>query len=438
MPQGAATGLCYAASHAGNDWLFRLMARDSRRGLWLLPLGIAAGIAVSVAGAVLASRGAATDSLPWDDVRLLTEVLERVKQEYVEPVDDHRLMESAVRGMVTNLDPHSQFLDADEYEEIRISTTGNYSGVGLEVNLRNGQVLVVAPIEGTPADKAGIRSGDVIVSIDGVLIADDNIDHAITRLRGEPGTKVNITISRPSEARTLSFDLVRSNVQVHSVRAELLEPGYGYVRISQFSETTGSDLRNALADIRERADGAGLRGLVLDLRNNPGGVLEAAVEVSDDFLPGGVIVTASGRGSESNFRHEARAGDLLHGAPIVVLVNGGSASASEIVAGALQDNRRATIMGSQTFGKGSVQTVMPLSDGRAIKLTTSRYYTPSGQSINGAGITPDILFDEATEATDAGAAAESASPDSAGDPAVSRALTLLKSGTATTAQSRAD
>ncbi len=411
------------------------MAHRPRNGPWFVLFGIAVGVAASVAGAVFASRGTTSDSLPWDDVRLLTEVLERVKQEYVEPVDDHLLMESAVRGMVTNLDPHSQFLDADEYEEIRISTTGNYSGVGLEVNLRNGQVLVVAPIEGTPAEKAGIRSGDVIVSIDGLLISEDNINNAISRLRGSPGTQVNITVSRPGEAKTLSFDLVRSNVQVHSVRADLLEPGYGYVRISQFSETTGGDLRRALADIRKRPGGTELRGLVLDLRNNPGGVLEAAVEVSDDFLPGGVIVTASGRGSDSNFRHEARAGDLLYGAPIVVLVNSGSASASEIVAGALQDNRRATIMGSQTFGKGSVQTVMPLSDGRAIKLTTSRYYTPSGQSINGAGITPDILLEDEPAVAETDGAAGYGTP---GDLAVSRALTVLKSGIGATAQTRAE
>jgi carboxyl-terminal processing protease len=399
-----------------------------RRGAWPFVLGLASGVAVSIAGTVFASRESGSDALPWDDVRLLTEVLERVRQEYVEPVDDHRLMESAVRGMVTNLDPHSQFLDAEEYEEVRISTTGNYSGVGLEVSQRNGRVLVVTPIEGTPAERAGIRAGDVIVSIDGVTIDDDNVNEAITRLRGPPGTPVNVTVSRAGESRTLSFDLVRGNVQVHSVRAEVLEPGYGYVRISQFSETTGGDLRKALADISRRAQGKALRGLVLDLRDNPGGVLEAAVEVSDDFLQEGVIVTASGRGSDSNFRHEARAGDLVDGAPIVVLVNGGSASASEIVAGALKDNRRATVLGSQTFGKGSVQTVMPLSNGRAIKLTTSLYYTPSGESIDGAGIAPDVVLDESASV---GAAGEDQAPTAtpqppAADPAVARALSMLK------------
>jgi carboxyl-terminal processing protease len=397
------------------------------RGLLLFALGLAAGATASIGSTVFAGRDADSESLPWDDVRLLTEVLERVKQEYVEPVDDHRLIESAVRGMVSNLDPHSQFLDAEEYEEMRISTTGNYSGVGLEVNVRDGKVLVVAPIEGTPADKAGIRTGDVIASIDGITVGEDNVTDAIMRLRGEVGTKVNITVARAGEAKPLSFDLVRSNVQVHSVRGRLLEPGYAYLRISQFSETTGSDLRTALAGVRAEAGGAALKGLVLDLRNNPGGVVDAAVEVSDDFLDEGVIVTASGRGRDSNFRHDAHAGDLLDGAPIVVLVNGGSASASEIVAGALQDNKRATIMGSQTYGKGSVQTVMPLSNGRAIKLTTSRYYTPSGVSINGQGITPNVVLADPPPGGDAAAAP---------DLALAKALGLLKQGLSL--QSRAD
>jgi carboxyl-terminal processing protease len=403
---------------------------------WLtFVLGLAAGVVGTLAGSVFASRDGGGETLPWDEVRLLTEVLDRVRSDYVEPVDDHRLMESAVRGMVTDLDPHSQFLDEEEYEEIRISTTGNYSGVGLEVNLRDGKVLVVSPIDDTPAARAGIRSGDVIISIDGVTVSDDNVTDAVTRLRGEPGTRVNLTVTRPGEARTLSFDLVRSNVQVHSVRARLLQPGYGYVRISQFSETTGGDLRKALADIAHMADMAGdgepasLRGLVLDLRNNPGGVLEAAVEVSDDFLTSGVIVTASGRGADANFRHEARAGDLLEGAPVVVLVNAGSASASEIVAGALQDNHRATVVGSQTFGKGSVQTVMPLSNGRAIKLTTSRYYTPSGDSINGAGITPDVVVEESPPAV--------GGPESAPDAALDKAVEVLKKGPSADLQTRA-
>lgn len=388
------------------------------RGFLLFCLGLAAGLAVAAAGSVFAGRGSQDGVLPWDDVRLLTEVLERVKLDYVEPVDDHRLLESAVRGMVGSLDPYSQFLDAEEYEDLRISTTGNYSGVGLEVNMRDGKVLVVSPIEGTPADQAGIRSGDVILSIDGLVVGNDNITDAITRLRGPAGTKVSLTVSRPGEAQPLAFELVRGNVELHSVRSRTLEPGFAYVRISQFSGTTGADLRRTLAGFTGRRGGGTLRGLVLDLRNNPGGVLDAAVEVSDDFLDSGVIVTASGRAGDASFRHEARAGDLLAGVPLVVLVNGGSASASEIVAGALRDNQRATIMGARTFGKGSVQTVMPLSGGRALKLTTSHYFTPSGESITGHGITPDVVLE------DVGAPAQAP----AADPAVEQALAFLKKG----------
>lgn len=399
------------------------------RSLLLVTTGIGVGVSLSLGTGVLAERSS-SDALPWEEVRLLAEVLERVKQEYVEPLDDHQLMENAVRGIVTNLDPHSQFLDPEEYEEIRISTSGNYSGVGLEVNTRDGRIVVIAPIEGTPAYEAGILAGDVIRSIDGVTVSNDNVSDAITRLRGKPGTRVRIEVERKAHPEPLTFELVRSNVQVHSVRARLLEPGFGYVRISHFSETTDKDLRRALADLRQ--DGGGpLRGLVLDLRNNPGGVLDAAVAVSDEFLEGGIIVTASGRAREANFRHEARPGDVLNGAPVVVLVNGGSASASEIVAGALQDHRRATILGVQTFGKGSVQTVMPLSDGRAIKLTTSRYYTPSGDSINGRGITPDILLeDEQPGGTVAGVPGQPEQTEAllARDPQLRKALELVKSG----------
>jgi carboxyl-terminal processing protease len=356
----------------------------------LLVSGMVAGAAISLGGVVLAQRASsAPESLPWADVRLLAEVLERVKQDYVEPVNDHRLIENAIRGMVTNLDQHSQFLNAEEYEEVRISTTGNYSGVGLEVNMRDGHITVVSPLEGGSASQAGVRPGDVIQAIDGLKVDDHNVSEAIARLRGRPGTHVGIAVAREGVAKPLAFDLVRGNVQVHSVRSQMLEAGIAYVRISSFSETTFADMRRALAELR-KAKKTDLKGLVLDLRNNPGGVLDAAVDVSDALLDSGVIVTASGRGPEANFRHEARPGDLMEGAPIVVLVNGGSASASEIVAGALQDNKRATILGSQTFGKGSVQTVMPLSDGEAIKLTTSRYFTPSGKSINGQGITPDV------------------------------------------------
>jgi carboxyl-terminal processing protease len=362
------------------------------RSALLLFSGVFFGVAVSIGSGVFAQKDAGRETLPWDDARLLAEVLERVRQEYVEPVDDSVLIESAVRGMVTDLDPHSQFLNSDEYEEVQISTTGNYSGVGLEVHMEDGQVRVVAAIEGTPAERAGLRSGDVIVGIDDVTIDDSNFSEAVTRLRGKPGTDVRIAVTREGEADPVTYTVKRSNVEVRSVRYELLAPDYGYVRITHFSETTWKDTRKAIQKLRQQSRD-GLRGIVLDLRDNPGGVLDAAVDVSDGFLNSGVIVSASGRVADANFSHSAREGDILDGAPIVVLVNGGSASASEIVAGALHDNRRAVVAGSKTFGKGSVQTVMPLSNGRAIKLTTSLYYTPSGISIHGQGITPDVVIE---------------------------------------------
>jgi len=364
------------------------------RSACILLLGGAFGLMLSLGGGVLAERDASPANLPWDDARLLAEVLERVKQEYVEPVEDSELIESAVRGMVTNLDSHSQFLDAQEYEEIRISTTGNYSGVGLEVNVIDDKVLVIAPIDDTPAARAGLRSGDEIVSIDGAEIDERNVNDTIGRMRGKSGTKVTITVARVGEPEPIPFSLVRSHVQVKSVRSEMLSADVGYLRITHFSETTNKDFRKAVDDLKNKAEGD-LQGIVLDLRNNPGGVLEAAVGVSDALLDGGLIVSANGRGHDATFQHEANAGDLLDGVMAVVMVNGGSASASEIVAGALQDHQRATIVGSQTFGKGSVQTVMPLSNGRAIKMTTSRYFTPSGESIQGRGIMPDIVLMDA-------------------------------------------
>lgn len=411
------------------------------RSILVLVIGTTLGLSLSLGGGVLAQKQAAPpaeETLPWDEARLLAEVLERVKQEYVEPVDDRQLMEAAVRGMVTDLDPHSQFLDSEEYEEIRISTTGNYSGVGLEVNMHDGVVTVVSPIEGTPADRAGLRSGDVILSIDGQAVNEHNVEDTISRLRGRPGTRVSVTVQRDSEPEPIDFQLLRGHVQVHSVRHQLLEPGYGYLRITHFSDTTYRDVRKAVTDL-QRSSSVALKGLILDMRNNPGGVLDAAVEVADAFLDGGLIVSATGRGRESNFRREAEAGDLLDGAPVVVMVNGGSASAAEIVAGALQDNHRATIMGSKTFGKGSVQTVMPLSNGRAIKLTTSRYFTPSGTSIQGQGILPDLPLDD-TSLADALAAATEPRDDPVAtllqtDGQVRQALDTLRGGVV--AQSKA-
>ena len=354
-------------------------------------IGTTLGFALSVGTSVLAQREGVHDSLPWDEARLLAEVLERVRQEYVEPIDDRQLIEGAVRGLVTELDPHSQFLDSAQYEEIRINTSGNYSGVGLEVNMDDERVTVVAPIEGSPAALAGIRPGDEILSIDEFAVNHGNVNETVGLMRGRAGTEVRITVARAGEPAPIDFTLVRSHVMVRSVRANLLEPDYGYLRITHFSETTYADMRESLEELAEQNEGP-LVGLLLDLRNNPGGVLDAAVEVSDAFLDSGTIVSANGRAVDASFRHEASSGDLLNGAKILVLVNEGSASASEIVAGALQDNNRALIAGTRTFGKGSVQTVIPLSNGRAIKLTTSLYYTPSGVSIHGEGISPDQVL----------------------------------------------
>jgi carboxyl-terminal processing protease len=362
------------------------MITTSRK-VWILCLGMGMGLSLGIASGVLADKPGA--DLPWQDARMLADVLERVKHDYVNPVDDHQLLQSAIRGMVSSLDPYSAYLDGDEYDEVKISSSGQYSGVGIEVSMEDEEVVVVSPFEGSPAAAAGIRSGDVIATIDGIPVNTTTLADTIGRMRGKEGTSVRMGILREGNAEPLQFTLKRSRVELRSVKSELLESGIGYVRISQFSETTGDDLDTALKDLRKR-NGTPLKGLVLDLRNNPGGVLEAAVSVSDTFLDTGVIVTAKGRTPESKFEMDATPGDALNGAPIVILINGGSASAAEIVAGALKDNHRAKLMGRATFGKGSVQTVIPLAGDRAIKLTTSLYYTPSGISINHRGIAPDI------------------------------------------------
>jgi carboxyl-terminal processing protease len=370
----------------------------------ILGVGVIMGFGLSVGRTVQAQREiepalAVNDesdsdkAVPWQDARLLAEVLEHVRREYVEKISDQELIEAAIRGMIADLDAHSAFLDPQEFDEIRISTTGEYSGVGIEVALENGVVKVVNPIEGTPAQKAGVLAGDTILAVDDVPVSVENLNDTIDRMRGKAGTAVKISVARADVKEPLEFTLSRAAVQVHSVRDQLLDGGVGYVRISHFSETTTSDLERSLASLKKK-NGAPLSGLVLDLRNNPGGVLEAAVGVSDVFLEDGVIVTANGRAADARFEMDARPGDSLEGAPMVVLVNGGSASASEIVAGALQDHQRATLVGRQTYGKGSVQTVLPLSDGHAIKLTTSKYFTPSGASIHEKGIKPDVVVNE--------------------------------------------
>ena len=393
------------------------------RNFALLAAGILIGLSLGLARGVLADKPVTPgQDVPWQDARLLAEVLERVEREYVDPVDDHRMLQAAIRGMVSSLDPYSAYLDGDEYDDIKISTSGEYSGVGIEVSMEDGQVVVVAPLDGSPAAAAGIRSGDVLATIDGVAVNTTTLADTIGRMRGKEGTTVKIGVLREGSTEPLAFTLKRSRVELHTVTSELPEAGFGFVRISQFSETTGAELGVALKALRKK-NNAPLKGLVLDLRNNPGGVLEAAVAVADAFLDSGLIVSAKGRTPESKFEMSATPGDELNGAPIVILVNGGSASAAEIVAGALKDQHRATLMGRTTFGKGSVQTVMPLGGDRALKLTTSLYYTPSGVSINHRGIAPDI--ETARDAQPSPAPAPGA-PLPERDPDVKRAIQELK------------
>jgi carboxyl-terminal processing protease len=364
------------------------------RSILVVVIGTVMGLCLSLGGSLLAERDKpSSGELTWEQARLFAEVMQRVKQDYVEPLDDSVLLESAIRGMVSDLDNHSQYLDAEQYKDIRISTSGSYSGVGLEVSTAGGNVTVVAPIDDTPAERAGILAGDIIVAIDGRPVDADEPQGTVSRMRGRPGTTVSITVIRESTEEPITFGLQRESIRVASVRHEILQPAIGYVRVSQFNESTAAELWSAIDDMQDVQNGM-LDGLVLDLRNNPGGVLDSAVEVTDLFLNSGIIVTADGRTEESRFVREAHRGDVLDGAAIAILVNGGSASASEIVAGALQDHNRAMVVGTLTFGKGLVQTVMPLSRGRAIKLTTSRFYTPSGESIQEKGIFPDVVVEE--------------------------------------------
>ncbi len=370
------------------------------RSILVVVIGTVMGLSLSLGGGVLAKRDQPADGeLTWEQARLFAEVMQRVKQDYVEPLDDSVLLESAIRGMVSDLDNHSQYLDAEQYQDIRISTTGSYSGVGLEVNTADGQLIVVAPIDDTPAERAGILSGDLIVAIDGEAVSRDEPQGTITKMRGRAGTPVSITVSREGEEELIVFELRRESIRVASVWYEILEPAIAYVRVSQFNESTAKELSRAIDDMHDQQQGM-LNGLVLDLRDNPGGVLDSAVDVSDLFLDSGVIVSADGRTEESRFVRKAHRGDVLDGAAMAVLVNDGSASASEIVAGALQDHNRAMVVGTLTFGKGLVQTVMPLSKGRAIKLTTSRFYTPSGDSIQDKGIFPDVVIEENRKRSD--------------------------------------
>jgi carboxyl-terminal processing protease len=362
------------------------------RAVLVVVIGLVLGFSLSVGGGLIGQSGTPSkDELAFEQARLFAEVLERVKRDYVEPLDDAELLESAIRGMVADLDAHSQYLDAGEYRDIRISTTGSYTGIGIEIDEIDGKVLVITPIAGSPAARSGIRSGDQIVAVNGVALDSSNLQDTIAHLRGHAGSKVEVTVLRDDDV--INHEMRRQIIRMASVHSEFLAPAFGYVRVSQFSENTARELSRAIDDLQEATSGM-LEGLVLDLRNNPGGVLDAAVEVSDLFLDAGIIVTAEGRSLDSRFKRSAHRGDILDGAAMVVLVNRGSASASEIVAGALQDHNRALVIGTGTFGKGLVQTVVPLSKGRAIKLTTSRYYTPSGDSIHDVGIAPDVHVDD--------------------------------------------
>ncbi len=362
------------------------------RAILVVVIGVVLGLSLSVGGGLIGEQPTLDkQELAWQQARLFAEVFERVKRDYVEPVDDAVLLDSAIRGMVSDLDAHSQYLDAREYHDIRVSTMGSYSGIGVEVDQEGGVLRVVTPIAGSPAARSGIQSGDQIIAVDGVAIEMASLQQTVGRLRGHAGSRVTVTVLRDDVA--IAHEMRRQVIRVASVHKELLAPSFGYIRVSQFSDNTARELGRAVDELQASSGGM-LEGLVLDLRNNPGGVLDAAVDVSDLFLDAGVIVSADGRSFDSRFTRSAHRGDILDGASMVVLVNKGSASASEIVAGALQDHDRALIVGTPTFGKGLVQTVMPLSKGRAIKLTTSRYYTPSGDSIHEVGIEPNVFVED--------------------------------------------
>ena len=327
--------------------------------------------------------------LPLDELRSFAEVYERIKQAYVHEVSDKQLLENAIRGMLSGLDPHSDYLKPEAFQQLRESTQGEFGGLGIEIGVEDGYIKVISPIDATPASKAGIQPLDLIIRINDTSTRDLSLDQAIEKMRGEPGTQVRLTILRPAAGQPFEVELTRDLIQTVSVRHELLEEGYGYIRISQFQSRTGQEVAQALEKLEEANQNA-LKGLILDLRNNPGGVLKAAADVSELFLDGGLIVYTQGRLPDTEMRFEAQPGDHLKGVPLIVLINSGSASASEIVAGALQDHRRALIMGTASFGKGSVQTVLPLYNDRALKMTTALYYTPQGRSIQADGIHPDI------------------------------------------------
>lgn len=359
--------------------------------LLIMASGILIGISLSIGTHVLAERGGdqGITSLPLEELRTLTEIFGKVKEEYVEDVKDEKLIENAIRGMLSGLDPHSSYLNPEDFKELQVGTSGEFGGLGIEVTMEDGFVKVVSPIDDTPAQRAGVQAGDVIIRLDDSPVKGMSLNDAVKIMRGKPGTDIILTIVREGEEKPLTIEITRDIIKVKSVKSRTLEEGYGYLRITNFQSHTNDHLVKAISKLKKE-NGDKLKGMVLDLRNNPGGVLGAAVDVSDAFLEKGMIVYTEGRAKDAELKYNATPEDLLKGAPMVVLINGGSASASEIVAGALQDHKRAIVMGSRSFGKGSVQTIFPMSNESAVKLTTARYFTPSGRSIQAEGIEPDI------------------------------------------------
>ena len=349
------------------------------------PLAFAAEPAIAPAGAAASAKA----PLPLEELRTFAEVMDRIKAAYVEPVDDKTLLENAIKGMLSNLDPHSAYLGPEDFAELQESTSGEFGGLGIEVGTEDGNIKIVSPIDDTPASKAGIQAGDFIVKINGQPTRGLSMTEAVDKMRGKIGQKITLTLVR-NGGTPFDVTLTRANIQVKSVKAQLLEDGYGYIRITQFQVKTGEEVASALSKLRRENGNKRLKGIILDLRNNPGGVLQSAVEVVDHFITKGLIVYTKGRIANSELRFSATGKDLSEGVPLVVLINGGSASASEIVAGALQDQKRGVVMGTTSFGKGSVQTVLPLNNDRALKITTALYFTPNGRSIQAQGIVPDI------------------------------------------------
>ncbi|QEW08204.1 S41 family peptidase [Nitrincola iocasae] len=358
----------------------------------LLPITLFALLCSQLAVAEETETENETASIPVEELRLFAEVFDRIKSAYVEPVSDKKLLEDAIRGMLSGLDPHSAYLDAKAYENLQVHTSGQFGGLGIEVGLQDGFIRVIAPIDDTPAQRAGIQAGDLITKIGDESIQGVSLNEAVDKMRGQIGTRVTLTLMREGIEKPFELTLERASISVTSVRHRLLETSYGMIRISQFQNNTAEQLTRSIEALKAMGE---LKGIVLDLRNNPGGVLQAAVQVSDAFLSDGLIVYTDGRlpNSELSFSAtpETAAGDI----PVVVLINAGSASASEIVAGALQDHRRAIVMGTDSFGKGSVQTILPVSVDRGVKLTTARYYTPNGRSIQADGIRPDVVVEDA-------------------------------------------